>query len=569
MKVLKFGGSSIGNPEHIKKVKEIIAGQQKPVIVVISAFEGITDQLLKTSLMAKSRDQNYESELKAVSNKHRDMLRQVISGKQQNDVLEKIDLLVTELSVILRGVFILQELTPKIMDNILSYGEKLSSIIIANSIENSVYIDSSEIIKTDSNFGYAKIDSNLTDKLIINAFKDVQNVVILPGFIASSVSGDITTLGRGGSDYTAAIVAAALGAESLEIWSDVDGFMTADPKKVPKAVAIDHMSYSEAIELSHFGAKIIYTPTIQPVYQKNIPIVIKNTFKPEGKGTLINNSADTSINSIIKGISSIDDVTIITLQGPGMVGTPGISMRLFRALAEVMVNILFITQASSEYSITFAIMPNDTEKAIKSINKEFYNEISVKNEVRLNIEDALSLIAIVGEKMRNTPGISATLFRALAKNGINVVSIAQGSSELNISVAIRKLSLIKALNAIHEEFFLSQYKELNLFLTGTGTIGGALLEQISKQQKKLLKNHNLKINVAGIINEFNMVFNIDGLDVGNYKSLLEKEGSKSDITEFVNNMKLMNLRNSVFIDCTASPRLKKNIPKYSTHLYRL
>jgi bifunctional aspartokinase / homoserine dehydrogenase 1 len=561
MKVLKFGGSSIGNPDRIRKVKDIVSQQKRPSVIVVSAFEGITDQLLKISRMAMAHDDSYTDELCTVIEFHKDILNQLNISSQSGNITEKVDGLLNELSDILKGVFFLHELTPKILDHILSIGELLSSSIISALIEDSLYFDSRLLIKTDSGFGNARANFAITNDLINKSLKGLKYNAIVPGFIASDANGETTTLGRGGSDYTAAIIAAALNAEVLEIWTDVDGFMTADPRKVSKAVPIEKMSYAEAIELSHFGAKVVYTPTIQPVYQKGIPILIKNSFNPSAKGTLISSTTDTSHDALIKGISSIDEVTLVTLQGPGMVGVPGISMRLFGAIAKARVNVLFITQASSEYNITFAIMPEDTERAINSIKEEFNVEINNKNEIRIQAEKNLSLIAIVGEKMKNTPGISATLFRALARNGINVISTAQGSSELNISVAINKESLSKALNSIHEGFFLSQYKELNLFLVGTGNIGGALLEQINKQQKKLLKNQRLKINVVGIINEFFMVFKENGIDAGNYMTIMQSEGGVPDLNLFVSKMKQLNLRNSVFIDCTASPEVASKYPE--------
>jgi bifunctional aspartokinase / homoserine dehydrogenase 1 len=555
MKVLKFGGSSIGNPDRIRKVKDIVSQQKRPSVIVVSAFEGITDQLLKISHMAMTHDDSYTDELYTVIELHKNILTQLNIQSRSENITGKVDGLLNELSDILKGVYFLHELTPKILDQILSIGELLSSSIICAFIDDSLFFDSRLLIKTDSDFGNARANYVITNELIIKSLKGLKQNAIVPGFIASDAGGETTTLGRGGSDYTAAIIAAALNAEVLEIWTDVDGFMTADPRKVSKAVPIEKMSYAEAIELSHFGAKVVYTPTIQPVYQKGIPILIKNSFNPTAKGTLISSTTDTSHDALIKGISSIDEVTLVTMQGPGMVGVPGISMRLFGAIAKAKVNVLFITQASSEYNITFAIMPGDTERALNSINEEFNVEINKKNEVRIQAENNLSLIAIVGEKMKNTPGISATLFRALARNGINVISTAQGSSELNISVAINKESLSKALNSIHEGFFLSQYKELNLFLVGTGNIGGALLEQINKQQKKLLKNQRLKINVVGIINEFFMLFKENGIDAGNYNTIMKSEGSAPDLNAFVNKMKQLNLRNSVFIDCTASPNV--------------
>jgi aspartokinase/homoserine dehydrogenase 1 len=560
MKVLKFGGSSIGTVERIKNVKKIIEGQDKPCIIVVSALQGVTDQLISITTKAKNKDNTYLDDFQTLAERHYQVVKELFDNGSP-ELVKKVQSDFLELSDILNGVFLLQEMTPKIQDAILSYGEKVSSYIISHVISNAIFIDSRDFIKTDNNHGNARVDNELTTELIKKQFKGISKTPVIPGFIASTKEGVTTTLGRGGSDYTSAIVASALDAEVLEIWSDVDGFMTADPRKVSKAKAIDKMSYSEAIELSHFGAKVIYTPTIQPVYKKNIPILLKNTFNPSVKGTLVSKETGRDCESLIKGISSIDDINLITIQGPGMVGVPGTSMRLFGAIAKSRVNIILITQASSEYSITFAIKPDDTEKAVSSINDEFKNEISYNNEINIVVEKDLSIIAIVGEQMKNTPGISARLFRAMAKNGISVIATAQGSSELNISVAIKKESLNKALNSIHEEFFLTGYKELNLFVVGTGTVGGALLEQIHMQREKLMKSHHLKLNVVGMLNVYFMAFDENGLQLADYNGTLEKSGIKSELDAFVAKMKSMNLRNSVFIDCTASPDVAKKYPE--------
>jgi aspartokinase/homoserine dehydrogenase 1 len=380
----------------------------------------------------------------------------------------------------------------------------------------------------------------------------VKHRIIVPGFIASNERGETTTLGRGGSDYTASIFAAAMEAEVLEIWTDVDGFMTADPKKVEKAYAIESLTYSEAIELSHFGARVIYTPTLRPVYKKNIPIIVLNTFNPTNKGTIISNKSNGNNKSPIKGISSIDHIDLITLQGTGMVGVSGISMRLFGALARKNISIILITQASSEYSITFAVSPSDSVIASDAINEEFKTEIVHNGELKILVEKNLSIIAIVGERMKNTPGISATLFKALGRNGINVIATAQGSSELNISVVIKNESLKRALNVIHDGFFLSRFKEMYLFIAGTGLVGTSLMKQLQKQYSTLLSEHNLKINLIGVTNTRKMLIDKKGIPLDNYKDLLKDSVEKGDISDFIQQMTRLNLRNSVFIDCTAN-----------------
>ena len=428
----------------------------------------------------------------------------------------------------------------------------MSSLIISNLIADSRLIDTRNFIKTDSNFGYATVDFEKTNSLIAKNLAGIKKRIIIPGFIASNARGETTTLGRGGSDYTASIFAAALNADSLEIWTDVDGFMTADPKKVERAYAIENLTYSEAIELSHFGAKVIYTPTLRPVYKKNIPILVLNTFNPTAKGTIISNKSIDNNKSPIKGISSIDHIDLITLQGTGMVGVTGTSMRLFGALARKNINIVLITQASSEYSITFAVSPTDSVIAAHAINDEFKIEIELNKEIKILIEKNLSIIAIVGERMKNTPGISATLFKSLGRNGINVVATAQGSSELNISVVIKNESLKKALNVIHDGFFLSRFKEMYLFIAGIGLVGSSLMKQLQKQYTTLVSEHNLKINLIGVINSRKMIIDKKGIPLENYKEALKTSGEKGDISVFIQQMTKLNLRNAVFIDCTAN-----------------
>lgn len=555
MKVLKFGGSSVGSPDKILDVKKIVEGQDDKVVVVVSAFKDITDQLIQLGNLAGSKNKDYSTQLKAIENRHLITVRELITGSGKEEVTNEVKKLLKELKEITEGVYLLNDLTPKTRDRIVSYGERLSAFIISKVIKDCEYFDARDLIKTNNNFGNAKVDFDQTNKLIKEKLSGIKQRAIVPGFIASDNAGETTTLGRGGSDYSAAIIAAALDAKRLEIWTDVDGFMTADPKKVPKAFAIDSLSYAEAMELSHFGAEVIYTPTIQPVYKKNIEIAVKNTFNPSAQGTIISNKTKSTDDTLIKGVSSIDDIALITIQGPGMVGVKGISMRLFGALATNNINIILITQASSEYSITFAINPDDTDNAISALEREFEPEIKLRHEIRFVAERDLSIIAIVGERMKNTPGISANLFRSLGANGISAIATAQGSSELNISVVISKESLKKALNVIHEGFFLSHYKELHLFLVGIGTVGKILLQQIRQQQEKLLEEHRLKINVVGISNSRKMMFCPECLDLEHYREDLDKKGEPANMKTFIQRMREMNLRNTVFIDCTANEKV--------------
>ena len=551
MKVLKFGGTSVGSPERIRGVRKIIEAQSSPCLVVVSAFQGVTDDLKHLSELASGRDDEYENLLDKVIDKHIDFTKQLITGSKQKTVIDNINNISDDLRETLSGIYLLRELTKHSLDQTIGTGEILSSMILSYVVDDCHLIDSRNFIKTDDNFGFANVDFEKTDSLILKGITKTRKCIIAPGFIASNSRGETTTLGRGGSDYSASIFAAALEAEVLEIWTDVDGFMTADPKKVERAYAIENLSYSEAMELSHFGARVIYTPTLRPVYKKNIPILVLNTFKPESKGTIINNESNNNHKSPIKGISSIDHIDLITLQGTGMVGVSGTSMRLFGALARKNINIILITQASSEYSITFAVSPSDSVIASEGINEEFKTEIEHNKELKILVEKNLSIIAIVGERMKNTPGISATLFRSLGRNGINVIATAQGSSELNISVVIKNESLKKALNVIHDGFFLSRFKEMYLFIAGTGLVGTSLMKQLQKQYSTLVAEHNLKINLIGVTNSRKMLIDKKGIPLEDYKEVLKTSGEKSDISVFIQQMTKLNLRNSVFIDCTA------------------
>ncbi len=555
MKVLKFGGSSVGSPEILKEVSRLVSEQAKPCVVVVSAFKGITDQIIATSILASLRDKSYEKGIETIYLRHLEVVDQLISGAKKEPVKKYLELLMHDFKDLLYGVYLLADLTPKTQDHLLSFGERLSSFIISNIIEGSHCVNMQNFIRTDSRFGNAQVDFDRTNALIFEELDGINDVVIAPGFIAANEKGDITTLGRGGSDYTAAIIAGAINAEVLEIWTDVDGFMTADPKKVTKAYPIAHLSYSEALELSHFGAKVIYTPTLHPAYQKNIPIKILNTFNPKAPGTLISREPQNHSESLIKGVSSMDDIVLITIEGSGLPGVTGISKRLFTALASRLVNIILITQASSEYSISFAIAPADSEKAEEAIREEFQVEMKYKKIIEMEVEKHLSIIAIVGEKMKNTPGISATLFTSLGRNGISVIATAQGSSELNISVVIKRELLKKALNVIHEGFFLSHYKELHLYLVGLGTVGKDLLRQMSQQQEILMKEHNLKINLMGIARSKMMLIKEEGISLKDFAVELEKQGETTNTEILLQKIAGLNLRNSVFIDCTGSDQI--------------
>ncbi len=569
MKVLKFGGSSVGSPEVILAVKKIVEQQEIGTIVVVSAFKGVTDQLIKMANLAKARDKKYSDELVEMRQRHIDTVLKVIDSKiNQDRTVARVTEILKELEDVMNGVYFLRDLTDKTMDYILSFGERLSSFVISEVIDNAYLSDARNFIRTDDQFGNAQVDFEVSNKTIQKHFEVRNHYFVVPGFIASNASGDITTLGRGGSDYSAAIIAGAINATVLEIWTDVDGFMTADPRLVSKAYPIDTMTYAEAMELSHFGAKVIYTPTIRPVYLRNIPVLIKNTFNPSAKGTIINRrDAAKKESSQIKGISSIDTISLLSIQGVGLVGAKGSSKRLFSALAKYNVNVILITQASSEFSITFAVTPADAERAVQGINEEFKKEME-QELIRLLVEKDMSIIAIVGEGMKNTPGISSNLFKSLAINGVNVVATAQGSSELNISVVVKKESLKKAMNAIHEGFFLSGFKELNLFMVGRGNVGGSLLGQLKKQNDYLKEKYKLKINLVGITDDQKMLFNQDGLDFLIFEQELDRSSLACNLDEFVKQIAVFNLRNSVFIDCTASAAVaaqyKKVLESYAS-----
>lgn len=550
MKVLKFGGTSVASAENIRRVKEIVQKQNEDVIVVVSALGGVTDLILQAARVAASGTGDFHPVLSEIKNRHAQAVSELFNG--EGPVVYIAEELLDELEQILTGITLVGELTPKTLDRIAGIGERISSHLVAQFIPGAVRKDSAELIQTDSYFGKARVDFEVTNQKIRDAFASFSGIAVIPGFIAKNIKGEFTTLGRGGSDYTAAIMAAALHVEALEIWTDVDGFMTADPRVISKAYTIPELTYSEAMELSHFGAKVIYPPTILPVYQEGIPIRIKNTFKPENEGTLILSSAQTPKERPIKGISSISGITLLTLQGIGMVGVTGISMRLFTALARVNVNVILISQASSENSISVAIDEHAVEVAESAICEEFEKEIEMGQVSKIDIESGLSVVAIVGENMKHTTGIAGNLFSTIGKNGINVIAIAQGASELNISWVVKTSELRKTLNVVHESFFLSENVELNVFLMGIGTVGSNLLQQMQKQQKKLLDEKHLKIKLTGVANSRKMAFLREGIDMTSFSEKLEKSEQKSGLPGFIHEMKEMNIYNSVFVDCTAS-----------------
>lgn len=549
MKVLKFGGTSVANAENIRKVKNIVESQNEPVIVVVSALGGITDKILNAARNASSGSVNYHEEQEEIRKRHEETIEQLFSGEVS--IKQTANELLFELEQILTGITLVGELTTKTLDRIAGIGERISSHIVAGFLGVPRF-DSSELIRTDSNFGKAAVDFNITNKNLRDAFEGFHGIAVMPGFISKNAKGEFTTLGRGGSDFTAAIVAAALDVSILEIWTDVNGFMTADPRVISKAYTIPELTYSEAMELSHFGAKVIYPPTILPVYQKGIPVLIKNTFEPKDSGTRISRKVEKGAERIIKGISSISGITLVTLQGIGMVGVTGISMRLFTALARVNVNVILISQASSENSISIAIEQNTVELARNAIETEFEREIATGQISKIAIESELSIVAIVGENMKHSPGIAGKLFSTMGKSGINIIAIAQGASELNISWVVRNEVLRKTLNVIHESFFLSENVELNVFLMGIGTVGGNLLQQLLKQQDKLLREKHLNIKLTGVANSRKMLFNRDGIDIATYKEALNTNGETSSLYGFVDGIRNMNIYNSVFVDCTAS-----------------
>jgi bifunctional aspartokinase / homoserine dehydrogenase 1 len=557
MKILKFGGSSVASPDRIKSVIQIIAplAASEQVAVVFSAFGGVTDTLIALSDLALGGDHNYKLQLEQLEKRHLDAVRELIRVQRQSSILAQVKFVFNELEDILHGVYLVKERTLRTLDYIMSFGERLSAYIVSEGFQETGtradFLDARLLIRTDNHFGHAKVDFAATNKLIAEHFSKNENLQIITGFIGTSESGETTTLGRSGSDYTAAIFAGALHAESLEIWTDVDGMMTADPRKVKKAFTVKEMTYEEAMELSHFGAKVIFPSTMQPALANKIPIWVKNTFNPSFAGTKISADANGK-NFIIKGISSVDQISLLSVQGSGLVGVVGVSMRLFATLAREKINVILISQASSEHSICFAVENKASGLAQRAIEQEFHYEIRNGEMDKVRIEKDLAIVAIVGESMKHNPGTSGRMFHALGKNGINVSAIAQGSSELNISAVTRQSDVTKALNVLHEAFFLSDRKVLNLFLVGTGLIGNTLVQMIRDQFENLAKTNLLEVNVVAVANSKKMLFDEAGLNLDLCVDQMKGEGEPMNMKEFASRMVGLNLSNSIFVDCTSS-----------------
>ena len=552
MKVLKFGGTSVGSVESILSLKNIVERETQPVIVVVSALGGITDKLIATSRLALKGDEEYKREFDAIVARHHTMVNTIISDTtERTRLLNVVDGLLEELRSIYYGVYLIRDLSPKTSAAIVSYGERLSSNIVASLVNGAEWKDSREFIKTEYKFGKHILDSDLTNHLVREAFAELPQITIVPGFISSDkFSGEVTNLGRGGSDYTASIIAAALDSEVLEIWTDVNGFMTADPRVIHTAYTINELSYVEAMELCNFGAKVIYPPTIYPVCVKNIPIKVKNTFNPEDPGTIIKDKIDND-RKPIKGISSINGTTLITVTGLSMVGVIGVNRRIFTALAEHGISVFMVSQASSENSTSIGVRDEDADEAVRVLDFECAKEIETGAMYPMHAESGLATIAIVGENMKHTPGIAGKLFGTLGRSGISVIACAQGASETNISFVVDSKFLRKSLNVLHDSFFLSEYKVLNLFICGVGTVGGNLISQIHSQYEELMRTRRLKLNVVGIASSKKAIFTRDGIDLGNYREALENS-APSSLEHLRDEVIGMNIFNSVFVDCTAS-----------------
>ncbi|WP_310593794.1 bifunctional aspartate kinase/homoserine dehydrogenase I [Flavobacterium sp.] len=567
MKVLKFGGTSVANAENIKRVLNIVIDKAKneKLVVVVSALSKVTDLLQLASQKAASNDESYKEIVAEIEKKHLDTLKELIPVSEQSSLLSHLKRIVNHLETLLDGCFLLGELSPRTEDTILGFGELMSSYIIAEALKqkdkNSGYADSRELIKTNANFGKAVVNFESTNQLLADFFGSNSNqVVVMPGFIASTTDNIPTTLGRGGSDYTAAIIAAAVNATDLEIWTDVNGMFTANPKIVKQAQPIATISYQEAMELSHFGAKVLYPPTIQPVLRKNIPILIKNTFEPEAVGTYISNDVVSQTNPV-KGISHIDNIALLTLEGPGMVGVSGSSKRLFEVLSHENINVIFITQASSEHSICIGILNSDAELAEIAINKAFEIEIAQNKIDPCIVENNLCIIALVGENMKNHQGLSGRMFSTLGKNNVNIRAIAQGASERNISAVINERDVKKALNTLHENFFEENTKQLNLFVMGVGNVGEKFIEQIHQQKKFLKENLKINLRVVALSNSRKMHFDEDGISLKDWQTVLNN-GETANQELFIAKVKELNLRNSIFVDITANESVSKTYEQY-------
>ena len=552
MKVLKFGGSSVGAVESILNIKRIAENCHEPIVVVVSALGGVTDRLIAVGRTAANGDATYLNEVNAIVMRHVEMVEQVIPESRRAALNVQLDTLFDDLRSILHGVYLIQDLTPKTADAIVAFGERLSSLIVATLIDGARHFEARNILKTQHQGTKHVLDYEVTNPLIIENFAHWKGIAVLGGFIATDVeTGATTNLGRGGSDFTAAVIAAALDAEVLEIWTDVDGFMTADPRVISQAYTIDELSYGEAMELCNFGAKVVYPPTIYPVCVKNIPILVKNTFNPEAKGSIIHANATTSKRPI-RGISSVNEMSLVTVSGLSMVGVVGVNRRIFATLAKGGISVFMVAQTSSETSTSLCVTTQDAAKACQLLDAEFASEIADGAMSPTLHEDDLATIAVVGEPMAHCSGVAGRLFSVLGRNGININAMAQGALEKNISFVVDKHQLRKALNVLHDSFFLSQHEELNVFLCGTGTVGSSLLEQLAAQRELLMKERGLKVNLVGVCGRSKSAFSTEGIDPAHYKEALANSDKPGGVEQMVNEILEMNIFNSVFVDCTAS-----------------
>ena len=555
MKVLKFGGTSVGTVASLKNVKQIVESGSKPAIVVVSALGGVTDMLIATSKLATEGNPEYQTSFDNIVKRHYDIIDNLVPEADRDEIIRRVDVLFEELSNIYRGISLIKDLSERSLNIVVSYGERLSSLIISKIIKNATLFDSREFIKTVYEGGKNVLDTETTARLVDKTFRNTNfEIALVPGFISTDIEGHITNLGRGGSDYTASILAANLNAETLEIWTDVDGFMTADPRLIDSAYVIDKLSYVEAMELCNFGAKVIYPPTIYPAFHKDIPLVIKNTFNPMAPGTLVSDSTSLE-GKPIKGISSINDTCLITVTGLGMVGIVGINARIFNTLARNGVSVFLVSQASSENNTSFAVKNADADLAVRVLKEEFKAELQSGQLSDIVPTHDLATVAIVGQNMKGTAGIAGKLFGTLGRNGINVIAVAQGASEINISFVIRRHQLQKTLNLIHDSLFLSETKVINVFITGTGNVGRKLIEQIRQQQQSLRNEKSLDIKVVGIANSRHVIFDVEGINLDNYTDLLEASTVKSTPQTIVKGFIDLNLFNSVFVDCTTSKEI--------------
>ena len=555
MKVMKFGGTSVGSVESLMNVKRIVEGSARPTVAVVSALSGVTDNLIAASNEAAAGRESYQDIFNRIVERHHTMVNDVISaGAARDRLMGDIDTLLEELNSIYKGVFLIQDLTPKTADAIVAYGERLSSLIVTALIPGAKRFDARQFIKTTMVGTKRLVDFDSTNRLVREKLGAFQGIAVVTGFIATDLTTGVTTnLGRGGSDYTAAILAAELGAEELEIWTDVDGFMTADPSLIPTAYTIDALSYGEAMELCNFGAKVVYPPTIYPVCVKNIPIRVKNTFRPDAPGSVIRRDVPPSSRPI-RGISSVKETSIVTVAGPTMVGVIGVNRRIFTTLANTGISVFMVVQTSSETSTSICMTAADAPRACQALDREFADEIATGAMYPAKLDDGLATVAVVGERMKHTPGIAGRLFGVLGRNGISIIALAQGALEMNLSFVIDRRQLRKALNVVHDSFFLSSYQELNLFVCGTGTVGGSLLRQIAAQRERLMNERGLKLNLVGVASSHKAAFSDEGIDPAHYREAMEA-GGEGGAQRLLDEILNMNIFNPVFVDCTASPQV--------------